>query len=210
LNLSLQAKERAVFLSGRRSWGLLGAIGVVVVALGVMLPQLLTEAGSRETKVTTEKQSQNADLTYQPPVIPDVPSTSAMFARLALGTGIVLALCIGAVWVAKRTNGSLTSERGTTKLQVVESIQVGPRCSVVLLKADGRQVLVGMDSSGLKAIVALPEKFEEALQVAADEEAEVAPANVPANGDVRSIGYSTDEDAPGEPACANDAKTVTV
>ena len=101
---------------------------------------------------------------YEPSSIPDAPDTTAMLMRLGLGTVCVLGLSASTLWLGKRwLRGGPAPVSGAGQLRLVGSISLGNRCSVHLLETGDRQVLAGVDGSGLKSLVPLPQPFETAL-----------------------------------------------
>jgi len=52
-------------------------------------------------------------------------------------------------------------------MAVVETLPLGNRCLVHLVRVGSQQVLVGVDGGGLKSVVALPAAFDETLVDAA-------------------------------------------
>jgi len=63
---------------------------------------------------------------------------------------------------------------GGGQLHLVETVALGNRCAVHLLRAGHQQVLVGVDGSGLKTVVALPPIFDTSLSEAQSAETCVA------------------------------------
>jgi len=90
-----------------------------------------------------------------------------MLTRLALGTGFVLALCVGALVLGRRWLRKLPAASSTGReMRVVETLSLAPRCRVHLVRVGRRRVLVGVDPTGLRAITPLPDLFEQALEEA--------------------------------------------
>ncbi len=152
---------------GKSTWKnglLLGTIGLLAVTAGVVLPQAWTGNSELVPAPTVAEPAKNAHLSYTPPAWPEAPDPKAMLLRLAWGTALVLALCVATLWMGKRwiRGDPLPSALGA-HLQIVETVALGNRCSVYLLKAGKCQVLVGVDGGGMKALVALPEPFEATL-----------------------------------------------
>lgn len=118
-------------------------------------------SGPEAGRVGGEQEGRFSD--YAPPW-PEAPDTGAMIARLFVGTVVVLAACWATLWMAKRwLRGPQTAPAASGRLQILDSINLGNRCSLQLVQADGRQVLVGSDATGLKALVALPDSFQSML-----------------------------------------------
>jgi flagellar biogenesis protein FliO len=142
----------------------LGIIGLVAVTAGLVLPQLMPAAPASAKIAPANSRTNPNDLTYNPPALPEGPSARAMLLRLGLGTAVVLGLAVGTIWVSKRwLSGPPAAPGGTAHLRLVESLPLGNRCCVHLLHVAGRAVLVGMDGSGLKELLPLPESFAGAL-----------------------------------------------
>jgi hypothetical protein len=104
---------------------------------------------------------------YSPPAWPDAPDAAAMFSRLVLGTAIVLGVCITTLCCGRRWFRRPLQDNGTGRLRLVESIALGNRCFVYLLQTEHHHILAGTDTTGLKALIALPELFDAALANAA-------------------------------------------
>ncbi len=52
---------------------------------------------------------------------------------------------------------------GPRTLRLLETLPLGNRCSVHLVHMGNREVLIGVDGSGIKSIVPLPENFADVL-----------------------------------------------
>ena len=96
---------------------------------------------------------------------PDPPDTGAMLLRLGLGTLFVLALCVGTLWFGRRwlTGAAVIGRNGGT-LKLEESVSLGNRCFIHLLRVGDARIVAGTDSSGLKTLVTLPLPFEGVLE----------------------------------------------
>lgn len=161
--------------SKSKTWLILGCLGLAAALAGSVLPQFFlgdTPAPAHPPTPAVIKEAppkqdagQANNLLYTPPAWPEAPSPGPMLARLGVGTVVVLALCVGSLWFGKRwlLRGLPPTKPGGEHLRLIDAIPLGNRCSVYLLQTGVRQVLVGVDGSGLKALVTLPETFENAL-----------------------------------------------
>ena len=61
---------------------------------------------------------------------------------------LVVALLVGLLWALKRLQGAKAFARREQRLQVVESMSLGARHKVALVRCDHREVLVGITPSG--------------------------------------------------------------
>jgi flagellar biogenesis protein FliO len=93
-----------------------------------------------------------------------------------VGTVVVLGLCVGSLWAAKRwLRLTPAAGPGGGQLRLLETLSLGNRCALYLVAAGDRRVLVGVDAAGMKATLALSDGFADALTEAAAG-AETAPA----------------------------------
>ena len=49
-------------------------------------------------------------------------------------------------------------------MALLDTLRIGNRCALHLIQVQGTRVLVGVDTNGLKGMVALPERFEGVLE----------------------------------------------
>jgi flagellar biogenesis protein FliO len=140
-------------------------IGVVAVTAGIVLPQMLAGVAPLPEKPPAPPAEARADpFAYTPPAWPEPPSPRGMLLRLVGGTAAVLVLCVGTLWACRRWLRRLPGQDNPAgRLSLVETLPLGNRCSVHLVRVGRQQVVVGVDGSGLKSLVALPELFDEAL-----------------------------------------------
>lgn len=57
---------------------------------------------------------------------------------------LVVALLVGLLWSLKRLQGSPAFTRRDQRLRVVETLSVGARMKIALVRCDGREMLVGI------------------------------------------------------------------
>jgi len=164
-------KKPALPTGAGRKWLPLAMVGVVAVVAGILLPQMLGGVAPLPEAAPVAADAQKGSLDYVPPTWPEAPDPRAMLTRLGVGTAVVLALCIAMLFVCRRWLRKLPGPAGgPTRMALVETLPLGGRCVVHLVRVGKQQVLVGLDGGGLKSLLALPEAFDEALT-----EAEKAP-----------------------------------
>jgi flagellar biogenesis protein FliO len=151
--------------AGGRKWLPLALVGAVAVVAGLVLPQMLGGvAPAPQPQLAAEPDAQKSSLDYVPPTWPEAPDAGAMLTRLGVGTAVVLALCVGTLVVCRRWLRRLPGQGGVAgQMALVETLPLGNRCLVHLVRVGKQQVLVGLDAGGLKSLVALAEPFDEAL-----------------------------------------------
>ncbi|HLJ97708.1 MAG TPA: flagellar biosynthetic protein FliO [Gemmataceae bacterium] len=143
-------------------------IGIVVTA-GLALPQVLPNATAVGEAAAPAGGAAQDPWNYNAPPLPEAPDARTMLMRLALGTGMVSGLCVGTLWLGKRwLQVKPLPTGGAKQLRLIEALPLQGRCCVYLLQAGSRQVLVGADGGGLRALLPLTDSFEQTLAQAQD------------------------------------------
>jgi flagellar biogenesis protein FliO len=148
----------------------------VLWSFGCILPALCCNGFADDRGSTLDQSAWSAPtaekLSYDPPLWPEAPDTTSLLLRLATGTVTVLMLCVLTLVVGRRwLRGPAPKTAAGSQLQLMESVSLGNRCCVFLLRAGQHQIVVGIDGSGMKSVIALPESFEKSL---ADAETDTA------------------------------------
>lgn len=140
------------------------------------------DASSRTAESPSDAGAAEADFSYSPNW-PSAPDTSGMLLRLGFGTVVTLGLCVatlvfGRLWLQRPVTASTAR-----KLQIEESVVLGHRATLFLVKVGENFLVAGMDPSGLKSLIVLPNSFPEVFdqQVEATESAafEIFPMTAP-------------------------------
>jgi flagellar biogenesis protein FliO len=140
-------------------WIAFGIVGLIATGAGTLVPGLAPSEEAGAAAVSAEEAPD-----YTPPAMPDLPSPRAMLVRLAVGTVVVLALCVVTLFIIKRWFGPFApTQAGGRELFVLETLQLNGRCSVFLIQTGKTRALAGLDASGLKVLMPLPEPFEMSL-----------------------------------------------
>jgi flagellar biogenesis protein FliO len=150
----------------RKSWGILSGIGLLAVMAGLLVPAMGSGvAPLPEAPAAAKGKAADGNLAYTPPAWPEAPDPKAMLLRLAIGTGVVLLLCVVTLVAGKRWFAAVApGPRGASPLTLVDSLALGNRCAVHLVRVGRCQVLIGTDGTGLQTVVPLQEPFEVALE----------------------------------------------
>jgi len=99
---------------------------------------------------------------------------------MGLGLLVVIGLAVGLGYAAKRLNARrLLGGRGRN-LELIETIQVGPRRSLALVRLGGQWLVVGLGEKEMTHIATMPAPAEQALSVFAGELNRLLPSAVPA------------------------------
>ncbi len=87
--------------------------------------------------------------------------------------GLVIALLLGLLWALKRLQGAKAFARREQRLQVVESMSLGARHKVALVRCDHREVLVGITATQITTLASwamapgdMPDEFRARFQQA--------------------------------------------
>jgi flagellar biogenesis protein FliO len=126
-----------------RNRRLLWGLGAAVVAIGLLVPNLAAPASGPH---------QAPD--HLPEFRAEGPGFGGMLLRLVGGTVFVLALSVATFWACRRWLGPATAGAAARgRFETLESIALGLRCRVHLVRAGDRHLLVGLDAGGLKALL---------------------------------------------------------
>lgn len=125
------------------------AVGVLVIAAGLLLPRLLSlsPAPAAEEVVTPAP-------TPAPPDSSPPSSLIWVLVKLLFGLAIVAGACIGLARWSNR--GRVTAPPGI--LTSLAKLAVDNQCVVHLVSAGSRRLLVGLDAGGVKVLLELPPK----------------------------------------------------
>jgi flagellar biogenesis protein FliO len=162
--MSISSAAGATVKATRAPWQALGIVGIGAIVLGLLIPQLLP--GEMVIDKNHHKAEARADTkaNYEAPTLADVPNPQGMLVRLLAGTVLVLGLAVASIlgmrhWLQRQTPAGL----GRREMRLVETLPLGNRCSVHLVHLGKREILIGVDGAGVKAIVPLAKAFEEVL-----------------------------------------------
>jgi flagellar biogenesis protein FliO len=147
--------------TAKRSTAILVTIGLIASLAGLLIPQMLP--GDKTAEKTTTVAARDAkDLTYVPPTWPEPPSVQSLMLRLGFGTMFVLILSVAAIWYGKRYLTAYAGGALGGELKLVETLPLGNRCRLHLVRLGARQILIGADGAGIKTVTPLDD-FEQVL-----------------------------------------------
>jgi flagellar biogenesis protein FliO len=151
-------------LGPKSAWVIVAGVAILG---GLLLPQLLPgESAAEKPRAKVEAKGKGVG-EYTAPQLPDMPSPQALLTRLATGTVFVLGLAVVSLYGARRWL-KMAGPVGTTPgaMKLIETLQLGNRCSLHLVQLGKRDVLIGVDGGGIKTIVPLAASFEDVLSEA--------------------------------------------
>ncbi len=72
--------------------------------------------------------------------------------RYAGGVALVLFLLVGMLWLLRRLKGQQSAQQEPRRLQVLETLSLGPRQKLSLLRVGSKLVLVGITAGQFTAL----------------------------------------------------------
>ena len=83
--------------------------------------------------------------------------TSADVFRMLGSLALVIALLVALLWALRKLQGKMNGHNTGRRLQIIESLSVGPRQKVALIRVGEREVLVGISPTQINGIASLPD-----------------------------------------------------
>lgn len=145
-----------------------------LLLLTIVGPLPAADVPSRIADHAASSNDEDADFSYSPNW-PQPPDTSGMLLRLGFGTIATLGLCVATLVLGRRWLQRPTAATTSRKLQIEESVVLGHRVTLFLVKAGECHLVAGTDAGGLKSLVVLPTTFAEVL----DQQVEASDGTLP-------------------------------
>jgi flagellar protein FliO/FliZ len=108
--------------------------------------------------------------------------TLADWLQYILSFALVIGLLLALLWTLRRLqNGSSFLRKNTQRLQTLETLSIGPRQKVVLIRLDGQEVLIGVTAHQMTALTpwssnpGQPVRFQLPTDLASDHPGAQAP-----------------------------------
>lgn len=79
------------------------------------------------------------------------------YLRIGGSVAIVLVLLATMLWVLRRLRSMQIAKSGISKLEIIETISVGPRQKIALLRVDRHMLLIGMSANQFTALGQWPQ-----------------------------------------------------
>jgi flagellar protein FliO/FliZ len=87
--------------------------------------------------------------------------------RMIGSFALVLALMAALLWALRRLQGRMLGQNPGRKLQIIESLSVGPRQRIALIRVGENEVLVGITPTQMTALAQLPSDMGHSTSAAA-------------------------------------------
>ena len=72
--------------------------------------------------------------------------------RIGGSIALVLVLLAAMLWILQRLRSMQIAKNGISKLEIVETISIGPRQKIALLRVDQHMLLIGMSANQFTAL----------------------------------------------------------
>lgn len=139
-------------------------IAVVAILTGLVLPQMMPGETVVPAKSSRTETKDKSNLDYTAPSVPEAPNFQGMIVRLGIGTTVVLGLCVATLFGLKRwLNPPAGQSDPDREMRLIETLNLGGRCALHLVHLGKREVLIGVDSNGIKTMLPLSESFADVL-----------------------------------------------
>jgi flagellar protein FliO/FliZ len=83
--------------------------------------------------------------------------TGADVFRMLGSLGLVIVLLVALLWALRKLQGKMNDQNAGRRLQVIESLSVGPRQKVALVRVGEREVLIGISPTQINGIASWPD-----------------------------------------------------
>ena len=83
--------------------------------------------------------------------------TGADLFRMLGSLALVVALMLALLWALRRLQSKMNSQNSGRRLQIIETISVGTRQKVALIRVGEREVLIGVSPTQIKGIASWPD-----------------------------------------------------
>ena len=78
--------------------------------------------------------------------------TLADWLQYLLSFGLVIALLLALLWALRKLQNGAVLRKSTQRLQMLETLSVGPRQKIALIRVDGQEVLVGITAQNMSTL----------------------------------------------------------
>ena len=83
--------------------------------------------------------------------------TGADVFRMLGSLALVIALLVAVLWALRKLQGKMNSQNAGRRMQVIESLSIGTRQKVALIRVGEREVLIGISPTQINGIASWPD-----------------------------------------------------
>jgi flagellar biogenesis protein FliO len=136
---------------------------VVLLLLSVAGSAFAADSAAHVADKASESRDADTDFSYSPNW-PEPPDTSGLLLRLGFGTVATLGLCVATLVLGRRWLQRPPVNSASRKLHIEESVVLGHRATLFLVKVGDSHLVAGTDAGGLKSLIVLPSSFADVLE----------------------------------------------
>jgi flagellar protein FliO/FliZ len=110
---------------------------------------------------------------------------SADLFRMIGSFALVLALMAALLWALRRLQSRMATQNSGRRMQIIESLSIGPRQKIALVRVGDHEVMVGITASQISALAHWPDNAAQSSGSTSSLQSELSQlsASLSANGD---------------------------
>jgi flagellar biogenesis protein FliO len=128
---------------------------VLVAAVALLGGALMMRPSPPDTAKTDKPLSANSHSLFSDPNFAIKPQetldTGRMFFKMILAVGLIIAMGVGAIYFSRKLLPKIANLPGK-KIQVIETVHLGPRKAVHLLRVGSRHILIGSTAESISKL----------------------------------------------------------
>ena len=136
----------------------------MVAAVALLGGALMMRPSPPDTAKTDKPLSANSHSLFSDPNFAIKPqetlNTGRMFFKMMLAVGLIIAMGIGAIYFSRKLLPKIANLPGK-KIQVLETVHLGPRKAVHLLRVGSRHILIGSTAESISKLADINDELSE-------------------------------------------------
>lgn len=128
---------------------------VLVAAVALLGGALMMRPSRLDTAKTDKPLSANSNSLFSDPNFAIKPQetldTGRMFFKMMLAVGLIIAMGVGVIYFSRKLLPKIANLPGK-KIQVIETVHLGPRKAVHLLRVGSRHILIGSTAESISKL----------------------------------------------------------
>jgi len=137
---------------------------VLVAAVALLGGALMMRLSRSDTAKTDKPLSANSHSLFSDPNFAIRPQgtldTGQMFFKMMLAVGLIIAMGVGVIYFSRKLLPKIANLPGK-KIQVIETVHLGPRKAVHLLRVGNRHILIGSTAESISKLADINDGLSE-------------------------------------------------
>ena len=137
---------------------------VLVAAVALLGGALMMRPSRLDTAKTDKPLSANSNSLFSDPNFAIKPQetldTGRMFFKMMLAVGLIIAMGVGVIYFSRKLLPKIANLPGK-KIQVIETVHLGPRKAVHLLRVGNRHILIGSTAESISKLADINDGLSE-------------------------------------------------